>query len=99
MTIESYQLAIARNIPQPIQSESVQKAGAGFLPWKGVQVSGGNTLGAILVDLTDTLQNTGATTSATAKTNTDILDLFLSEVQIGDIAGGHEQRDRIRSHR
>ena len=91
MTLVSYRDSIARNIQQPVQSESVQKAGAGFLPWKEVQVSGGNVLGAILVDMTDTLKNTGTTTSATAASNTDLLDLFVSEFQIGDIVSGKTQ--------
>lgn len=97
MTLVSYRDSIARNIQQPVQSESVQKAGAGFLPWKEVQVSGGNVLGAILVDMTDTFKNTGTTTSASASANTDVNDVFLSEVQIGDIAGSKEQ-PVMRSH-
>ena len=91
MTLISYRQSIQRNIPQPVESESVQKAGAGFLPWKSVQVSGGHKLGAILVDLTDTLKNSSATTAASPAANTDALDLFLTEVQIGDIAGSMEQ--------
>lgn len=91
MTLVSYREAIARNILQPLESETVQKAGSGFLPWKRVSVSGEAKIGAVLIDMSDTLKNTGTTTSATAATNTDILDLFASEVQIGDIAGEHEQ--------